>query len=195
MLRRPPRRSNAAFRTRCANIGINAITVDCREDARAAAERGLLAQLMSVQGTIARQVGDVRLGTEVMAARDPRDPWWVPAPFVGPALEQPLRVALTRASHGYPLVLSPFLMRPTFTWNFDAESEANAHDVFRAAIWSVGINYLGLPAGVLPTGMAAGMPAAVQLIGRRFREDVILDAMAAIEARVGVMTDTLWQRL
>jgi amidase len=92
-------------------------------------------------------------------------------------------------------VLSPFLVRPTFTWNFDAESEANAHDVFRAAIWSEGINYLGLPAGVLPTGMAAGMPAAVQLIGRRFREDVILDAMAAIEARVGVMTDTLWQRL
>ncbi|MGA0838865.1 MAG: amidase [Pseudomonadales bacterium] len=261
-------------------------------------ERGLLAQLMSVEGTIAREVADVRLGTQVMAAGDSRDPWWVPAPFEGPALDKPVRVALTRASHGYelhrdvercieraadclrdagyqvdevdtpsilepaqswfdvatwelkmtldpllrehgsaavqqvfdwyytlgemvdahgyqraladrtrmtrawnvfleqyPLVLSPFLLRPTYTWNYDAESEHNTHDVFRAAIWSVGINYLGLPAGVLPTGLADGMPAAVQIIGRRFREDVILDAMAAIEARVGVMTETLWQRL
>ena len=92
----------------------------------------------------------------------------------------------------YPLVLSPFLMRPTYPWNYDAESEANVHDLFRAAIYSVGVNYLGLPAGVVPAGRAAGLPAGVQIIGRRFREDLILDAMEAVEARLGVMATTLW---
>ena len=61
----------------------------------ATAERGLAAQLMSVQGTIARTVDDVRLGTRVMAQHDPRDPWWVPAPFDGP----PLRAADPRRGH------------------------------------------------------------------------------------------------
>ena len=92
----------------------------------------------------------------------------------------------------YPLVLSPFLMRPTYPWNYDAQSEANTHDLFRAAIYSVGVNYLGLPAGVVPVGRAANLPAGVQIIGRRYREDLILDALEAIEARVGVMAKALW---
>jgi amidase len=92
----------------------------------------------------------------------------------------------------YPLVLCPFLMRPTFHWNYDAQSQANVHDLFRAAIYSVGLNYLGLPAGVVPSGRAAGLPCGVQIIGRRFREDLILDAMEAIESRLGVMAKTLW---
>ena len=92
----------------------------------------------------------------------------------------------------YPLVLSPFLMRPMFSWNYDAQSKANVHDLFRAAIYSVGVNYLGLPAGVVPAGRAGGLPAGVQIIGRRFREDLILDAMEAVESRLGVMAKTLW---
>ena len=261
----------------------------------AVAERGMLAQLMSVQGPICREVRDVRLAIRVMAHGDPRDPWWVPAPFdTWPAGELP-RIALTRESHGYPLhpdidaaitraaaclrdagyvvdeiqipsileaaqgwfnvgayeikmtfdamakeyasetmrnifewyytigdlvdadgyrtgiaertrmtrdwsvfleqyplVLSPFLMRPMFSWNYDAQSKANVHDLFRAAIYSVGVNYLGLPAGVVPAGRAGGLPAGVQIIGRRFREDLILDAMEAVESRLGVMARTLW---
>jgi amidase len=265
----------------------------------ATAERGLLAQLMSVQGAICREVADVRLATEVMAGPDPRDPWWVPAPFGAanavPPSEVP--VALTTESYGYPidpeivalleraadalrdagyrvervatpsvaeaaqgwfdvafyevqqtlgpvarqhgtetlnnifewyytlgnlvdadgyrvgiaertrmtrewsvflhdypLVLSPFLMQPTYGWNYDAESEANTHDLFRSAIYSAGINYLGLPAGVLPGGFAAGLPAGIQIIGARFAESLILDAMAAIESAVGVLAHELWDR-
>ena len=62
----------------------------------AAAERPMLAHLMSAQGPLARSVGDVRLGLEVMSQRDPRDPWWVPAPLTGPKPKAPIKVALAR---------------------------------------------------------------------------------------------------
>ena len=76
----------------------------------------------------------------------------------------------------YPLVLSPFLMRPTYPWNYDVQGFEQTKDLFDAAIYSYSINYLGLPAGVVPVGLVEGLPAAVQLVGRRFREDTILDA-------------------
>jgi amidase len=38
-----------------------------------------------------------------MAGGDARDPWWVPAPFDGHPLQKPIRVAVTRNSHGYPI--------------------------------------------------------------------------------------------
>ena len=49
----------------------------------AKAERTISAQLMSVQGALARTVRDVRLGFEAMAQADPRDPWWTPVPLAG----------------------------------------------------------------------------------------------------------------
>lgn len=61
----------------------------------AAAERPPMFQLMSVQGPMAREVRDVRLALEVMAARDPRDPWWVPAPVAPPLPDRKPRVAVT----------------------------------------------------------------------------------------------------
>ena len=62
----------------------------------ATAERPMLAHLMSAQGPLARSVGDVRLGLEVMCQRDPRDPWWVPAPLAGPKPKGPIKVALAK---------------------------------------------------------------------------------------------------
>ncbi|MDP4023329.1 amidase family protein [Methylobacterium sp. NEAU 140] len=55
-------------------------------------ERGIGPQLMAVSGPLARSVADLRLGLAAMAAPDPRDPWWVPAPLEGPAV--PRRAAL-----------------------------------------------------------------------------------------------------
>ena len=62
----------------------------------AASERPMLAHLMSARGPLARSVGDVRLALEVMSQRDPRDPWWVPAPLVGPKPKGPIKVALAK---------------------------------------------------------------------------------------------------
>ena len=50
----------------------------------AGAERGLLAQIMSVQGAIAREVKDVRRAMRALIQYDPHDPWMVPMPFEGP---------------------------------------------------------------------------------------------------------------
>ncbi len=62
----------------------------------AAAERPMLAHLMSSQGPLARSVADVRMALGVMSVRDPRDPWWVPAPLEGPAQKKPIKVALAK---------------------------------------------------------------------------------------------------
>lgn len=55
-------------------------------------ERGIGPQLMAVSGPLARTVGDLRLALAAMAAPDPRDPWWVPAPLEG--APSPRRAAL-----------------------------------------------------------------------------------------------------
>jgi amidase len=65
-------------------------------------ERGIGPQLMAVSGPLARSIADVRLGLAVMAAADPRDPWWVPAPLDGPAV--PRRAALCVRPGGLAVV-------------------------------------------------------------------------------------------
>ncbi|MEQ8344158.1 MAG: amidase family protein [Sneathiellaceae bacterium] len=63
-------------------------------------ERPMTAQLMSVQGPLARKVRDLRAGLAAMAGRDARDPWWVPAPLQGPPPERPIRVAVCTDPYG-----------------------------------------------------------------------------------------------
>ncbi|HIG44002.1 MAG: amidase [bacterium] len=45
---------------------------------------GIAAQIMAVEGPMARHVKDVRLGYEILSGRDPRDPVSVDAPLYGP---------------------------------------------------------------------------------------------------------------
>ena len=54
------------------------------------------------------------------------------------------------------------------------------------------MNFLGLPAGVVPIDLVDGLPAGVQVIGARFREDLVLDALEAVEARAGFLFERLW---
>lgn len=60
----------------------------------ATSERPITAQMMSVQGPLARSIADLRAALGVMAAPDARDGNWVPAPLEGPRLAKPMRVAL-----------------------------------------------------------------------------------------------------
>ena len=59
-----------------------------------AEDRLMAVQLLNVQGPMARRVADVRLGLRVLMGAHPRDPWSLGAPFEGPPLAQPIRVAV-----------------------------------------------------------------------------------------------------
>ena len=260
-------------------------------------ERGLIAQLMSVQGVIAREVADVRLAMKAAIAYDPRDPWMVPMPFDGPAEEGPIKVAFTKNPfefdlhpavdkaldtarealddagyrvveveppscreigidglrtlfgetkalmmdmmrkagsaefntymdtcmdlapphegdellrafarrsgyirdwllfmQDYPLVLTPFLLQPTYEWNRDYQGREGASDIMFKGFYSFAMNFMGLPAGNIPANYNDGLPVGVQIVGRRFREDMILDACEAVESRVGIMAHRLFER-
>ncbi len=96
----------------------------------------------------------------------------------------------------YPLVLTPFLPQPFFTAGRDTEGADGVHEALASAFWSTGMNFLGLPAGNVPARLAAldtgAQPIGVQIIGQRWCEDLIVDAMIAIEDRVGMMAPRLW---
>jgi amidase len=93
----------------------------------------------------------------------------------------------------YPLVLTPYLMRPGYPYDYD-ESFEGVQDLFDCSIYSYGVNYIGMPAGFVPVDLVEDLPSGVQLIGQKWREDLILDAMQVIEDAAGVMTRQLWDR-
>jgi amidase len=66
----------------------------------ATADRPITAQLMSVQGPLARSVADVRLALSAMAQPDMRDGTWMPVPLNGPALDRPIGVAIAPSPFG-----------------------------------------------------------------------------------------------
>ena len=95
----------------------------------------------------------------------------------------------------YPLLITPFMMSPLYRWDFDVHDHAEFQYFLDSAMYSFGINYLGLPAGVIGLDLVDDRPAAVQIVGRRFREDVICDALAVVEeANGGPLAHRLWQR-
>jgi amidase len=265
----------------------------------AAAERPMLAHLMSAQGPLARSVGDVRMALEVMSQRDPRDPWWVPAPLAGPKPKGPIKVALAKlpddmdvapsvhdalrqaADHlersGYrvgeievpdisgvwqtwcdilanetamlqeaamlkvtspdfhaawggikakantldllgwmrataarnthirawqlffeefPVVLAPTTVKPAPGPREDAISPERTRELFWNDLRFISaINVLGLPGAVVPVTLHEGQPIGVQLIAGRYREDLALDAAAAIEKRAGTLVPRLWEKM
>ena len=55
--------------------------------------------------------------------------------------------------------------------------------VLRAQKPQFAVPVLGLPAVSVPNGLAGGLPMGAQLIGPRFREDLLLEAAEVIEAR------------
>ena len=81
----------------------------------------------------------------------------------------------------------------------EANADLGGDERVRSLFWNdlrfmSSINVLGLPAAVVPVGLVGGNPVGMQLISSRYREDVCLDAAAAIEAKVGVMAKRLWDR-
>jgi len=259
-------------------------------------EKGIVAQLFMVEGPMAREVRDVRLLLEVMAQGDVNDPWWVPAPLVGPAPEKPIRVAITRSPTGntphtviaggidkaaqylteagyavedaeapfsheifdlfnslmgaelrelgdeyiqayasdaiktflsgvfritqfpdmigymralkertgylrewqhfleqYPIVVTPYSLALPYPVDEDLKGDKRVAEIMTDLQTSVSINFLGLPASIAPIGIHEGIPYGIQVVGQRFREDMVLDAAEAIQRQVGILPEKLWE--
>ncbi|MEM7487582.1 MAG: amidase [Pseudomonadota bacterium] len=259
-----------------------------------ATERGIVAQVMAVQGVICREVRDVRRAMQAAIAYRPEDPWQVAARWDGPAPDGPIRVGVTRETYGFdmhpavsralddaeaalrdagyvvepvetpdvaeiareamrtlfgemkvqilpairdhgapefnaymdrlfafappyegedllaamgrraagtrrwlrllahtPLVLTPFLLGPPYAHGRDYEGQAGLEEIWAPTFYSIAMNFMGLPAGNIAARVEDDLPMAVQIVGQRLREDLVLDACEAIEQRVGVMAQVL----
>jgi amidase len=83
----------------------------------------------------------------------------------------------------HTILLTPVSAEPPFEQDADILDPARARSLFAAQWPMTSVPVLGFPAVSVPTGLADGLPASVQLIGGRFAEDVILDAAQSIEHR------------
>jgi amidase len=84
----------------------------------------------------------------------------------------------------HPIVLAPVCCERPWIVGDDIERSADIAFAMRAIL---PVNVLGLPACAVPVGADEGLPQGVQLIGPRFREDILLHAAQAIEARAEVL--------
>lgn len=86
----------------------------------------------------------------------------------------------------YPLLLCPVSAELPFEQQLDVRSEADFFRVYEAQLTQRALPVMGMPALSVATGTAEGRPVGVQLVSGRFREDILLDAGATVEAASGV---------
>ncbi|HVN12865.1 MAG TPA: amidase [Kineosporiaceae bacterium] len=87
----------------------------------------------------------------------------------------------------HPLIVAPICTDPPFEAGTDLD-DGRVAETIRIMRMALAVNALGLPAVALPVGIGNGLPQAVQVIGPQYREDLCLDAAAAIETRLGTIT-------
>ena len=87
----------------------------------------------------------------------------------------------------HPLVLCPVAMEPPLPYGVDVEDDASVDRLYRSHVLLFATAFLGLPSVSVPIGVVGGLPTSVQIIGRRFREDQVLDAAQAIEDACGTL--------
>jgi amidase len=102
-----------------------------------------------------------------------------------------MRQSLLRAwgqfQERHPLIVAPVFTGMPFKVGTDLDDDRVA-DTIHGMRMAIAVNALGLPAVAVPVGIAAGLPLSAQIIGPRYREDLCLDAAAAVEQRLGVLT-------
>jgi len=108
----------------------------------------------------------------------------LPADIVGQTLIR--RATLTRIFQQfldqYPLLLLPVSGTLPFADQADMGGKEAMAAVWEAQLTQTGLPLMSLPGLVVSTGMVGTAPVGVQLVAQRYREDLLLDAGAAIEA-------------
>jgi amidase len=93
--------------------------------------------------------------------------------------------AWSQFSKEYPVILAPVCCERPWLIDEDLTRIAKIGVAMRMV---VPVNILGLPSCAVPVGCDDGLPQGVQLIGARYREDLLLDAAQAVEDRAPSMT-------
>ncbi len=127
------------------------------------------------------------------------DAHWTSTEFLGSAAEQPaptteqlllnlakrdrMRASLLRQMEQYPVLLMPPCGVTAFPHRSRRWQVGDAEiGLFQAMMPATPFNLLGLPAVVIPFGMSSeGLPIGVQLVGRPYEEEVILDLAERLE--------------
>jgi amidase len=250
-------------------------------------ERPLGMQLLSVQGPLARTIGDLRLAMRALIVANPADPWHTPAPLEGADIGAPIKVAIavdevgdwtpevsqavetaaailekagyvisrvklpvvseavecfgtimrsevsemilpalrklggdginrtwdcrlpnypevdslgykkalsmrtriarvwSRFTQEYPIVITPVSTQAQFEIGFDVISPEATGKAVHAMRYVNALGLTGLPVAAIPVGAWTPVPPAVQIISRRFREDLCLNAAEIIERALG----------
>ncbi|MCQ4161030.1 amidase family protein [Roseomonas sp. GC11] len=82
----------------------------------------------------------------------------------------------------YPVLLLPVCAEPPFPDLLDVESPAAFERVAEAQLVQIGLPLMGIPALTVAMGGTGKAPMGVQLVAGRYREDLLLQAGAVIEA-------------
>ncbi len=82
----------------------------------------------------------------------------------------------------YPLLLCPVSGELPFAQQSDVRSEEDFFRIYDAQLTQRALPVLGMPALAVATEPVAGTPCGVQLVAGRFREDILIEAGAALEA-------------
>lgn len=102
--------------------------------------------------------------------------------------------AWTKFLADHPLVVSPLMALPSIRRNFDVDHPGAMAELMHIGRWGVNLSAVSMPALAYPAGRVDGVPIGVQIFSRAWREDLLLDAGDALEARFGAVTptDILW---
>lgn len=102
------------------------------------------------------------------------------------AIRDKMRADLLRQMEHTPVILMPACGVPAFRhrerrWPVNGKSIG----LFEAMMPSTPFNLLGMPALVIPFGMSDGLPVGVQLVGRPYEEELLLEIAVRLEEARG----------
>jgi len=85
----------------------------------------------------------------------------------------------------YPIIVTPVYTQPFMRVAEDTEGHEAMKNLMLQGRYLLGLPPLGLPGLAVPVGKHGKMPQGVQIISRRFREDLVLDAGEVVERGEG----------
>jgi amidase len=101
-----------------------------------------------------------------------------------------LRAQVLSQMEQFPILLAPVCSTPAFPHEHAGWGSQHAADYLRTMSYCQHYNLLGNPAAVVPVGKSPdGLPIGVQIIGRPFQDEEVLEVAALLEEQIG------WQHL